>query len=1017
MKIISADISGSLIINNTDVTQILVSSSVWSGSLNQRVSNLESTASVLTAASGTLDTRVGSLETTSSILTAASGTLNTRVGSLETTASILTQASGTLDTRSTRLESTASILTAASGTLNTRVVSLESTASILTAASGTLNTRVVSLESTASVLTAASASLNAGLTNVIATTGSFATTGSNTFTGIQYFSSIANANSFTATGSFYSDGGMRVTRDMYVSGTAYFNNVVVYGTQSINFITASQLNISTNIITVNTDTPTIRFGGLAVYDSGSSALSGSILWDSEANHWVYSNPSGSTYNGGMLISGPRNLSGLGCEQGTTACALMMGQGGDHITSSAIFHYSNATCFYGASHITCTGLVCGNVANFKCVGVGTTSPGAALDVRSPFTQVANFRYNSGASANTELTVINTSNPSNGVVMAHMADGTGLFGSQNATALRFVTDNTERMRFAGSGEACFRCQVCAPSFIGGTVSGTTGAFSSYVDGFGIRANNSSAFGSTGVGVELGWNGSLGYVQSYNRSTSAYQPMTVAGCTIALNISGNERFTMFSTGVSCFTCTVCAPAFVGSNANFNADFCYTSTGDISFTGKDANSKARFTGANASGQLGLFRSGTSQGGVYLGADSDLFRIYKSDFSSALMILSSTTGIACFAGNVCTPNLVVNSTTSCVNINRTDGTPAVLQLGNTSNSYQIQYTCTGGQRLAFINGAPTEYASFFGTGVACFSGTVCAPNIGMPYSSNVYWNSTSNQYITADSSYLYLGTGNLSRLKIDTNGIACFACQVCAPKYEAKAGVDGDEWFVGRGSSNSSKMIRMYQSSGDGYIEVRTGADAIITKLSGYSGTPSYFCSNVAIGMATPQAILDVSHTAGTTNIIRVSCGYGNYRWRVDQNFAMIMTNASGTDTFSVTTAGTVTTPSTITVNSRTVLSGGGIYDNASSGNNVGIYFGATGIIPTDGGGNLANGTKDLGSASYRWCTVYTSDLSLNNGIGNYTIVEGENDLFLYNNNSCKVFKFLLQEVCPEIAPAKRSI
>jgi hypothetical protein len=69
------------------------------------------------------------------------------------------------------------------------------------------------------------------------------------------------------------------------------------------------------------------------------------------------------------------------------------------------------------------------------------------------------------------------------------------------------------------------------------------------------------------------------------------------------------------------------------------------------------------------------------------------------------------------------------------------------------------------------------------------------------------------------------------------------------------------------------------------------------------------------------------------------------------------------------------------------------------------------------ANGTQDLGSSTCRWCTVYTSDLSLNNGIGNYTIVEGENDLFIYNNNSCKVYKFLLQEVCPEMAPAKRSI
>jgi len=38
------------------------------------------------------------------------------------------------------------------------------------------------------------------------------------------------------------------------------------------------------------------------------------------------------------------------------------------------------------------------------------------------------------------------------------------------------------------------------------------------------------------------------------------------------------------------------------------------------------------------------------------------------------------------------------------------------------------------------------------------------------------------------------------------------------------------------------------------------------------------------------------------------------------------------------------------------------------------------------------LGSSSYRWKTVYTTDLELKNNFGDYTIVEGENDLFLYN-------------------------
>jgi hypothetical protein len=45
---------------------------------------------------------------------------------------------------------------------------------------------------------------------------------------------------------------------------------------------------------------------------------------------------------------------------------------------------------------------------------------------------------------------------------------------------------------------------------------------------------------------------------------------------------------------------------------------------------------------------------------------------------------------------------------------------------------------------------------------------------------------------------------------------------------------------------------------------------------------------------------------------------------------------------------------------------------------------------------------------------LNLNNGIGNYTVVEGEEDLFLYNNKSGKVYKFALIEVDPASATPK---
>ena len=90
----------------------------------------------------------------------------------------------------------------------------------------------------------------------------------------------------------------------------------------------------------------------------------------------------------------------------------------------------------------------------------------------------------------------------------------------------------------------------------------------------------------------------------------------------------------------------------------------------------------------------------------------------------------------------------------------------------------------------------------------------------------------------------------------------------------------------------------------------------------------------------------------------------------------------------------------------GGDIVIDGTNGNTT---FAAN-VLPA------ANGTQDLGSSSYRWSTIYTSDLSLNNGIGDWTIVEGEDDLFLYNNKKGKVYKFALTEVDPSVATPKKS-
>jgi hypothetical protein len=82
------------------------------------------------------------------------------------------------------------------------------------------------------------------------------------------------------------------------------------------------------------------------------------------------------------------------------------------------------------------------------------------------------------------------------------------------------------------------------------------------------------------------------------------------------------------------------------------------------------------------------------------------------------------------------------------------------------------------------------------------------------------------------------------------------------------------------------------------------------------------------------------------------------------------------------------------------------------------SGIITATGNINpQATNTFDLGTSSLRWRNVFTQDLHLSNGIGDYTIIEGEEELYLVNNKNSKHFKFALIEVDPSEVPPKSEV
>ena len=85
------------------------------------------------------------------------------------------------------------------------------------------------------------------------------------------------------------------------------------------------------------------------------------------------------------------------------------------------------------------------------------------------------------------------------------------------------------------------------------------------------------------------------------------------------------------------------------------------------------------------------------------------------------------------------------------------------------------------------------------------------------------------------------------------------------------------------------------------------------------------------------------------------------------------------------------------------------------GLHFSTSSVLPLNSSGAVTDNTLSFGSSSYRWANIYTADFHLSNQgspndidgtWGDWTMQEGESDLFLKNNRSGKKYKFNLTEV-----------
>lgn len=259
---------------------------------------------------------------------------------------------------------------------------------------------------------------------------------------------------------------------------------------------------------------------------------------------------------------------------------------------------------------------------------------------------------------------------------------------------------------------------------------------------------------------------------------------------------------------------------------------------------------------------------------------------------------------------------------------------------------------------------------------------------------SSDDLYITSDAgntgagNMIFRNGGSTERMRIDSTGNVGIGTTSPASKLHVTDSGTGlyVATFQGDLGTNNGRSLRLKTPSSDSASEPFTWqtGNSVAWQIDSTEAMRIDSSGNVGIGTTSPESLMHLSSgdpkitltdtDTGADHRINASSGVGNLAFDVDYNSdtasPAAVFNIKGSEKLRITSDGDV--------------------------------------LPG------ANGTQDFGSTSLRWANIYTSDLHLNNGIGNYTIVEGEEDLFLYNNKNGKTYKFVLAEVDPSEAPKK---
>jgi hypothetical protein len=293
-------------------------------------------------------------------------------GSIELTGTIdgidLILLSSSLNTRVTSIESAATSLNSFTSSASGRLSSIETSTGSLNTFTSSINTTIKSKLDADGVISGSS-QISLGMTNGYTTFSSSVATSVNDLSSSMNslsssFSSTDTSHNtrlttiegrYATTGSNIFKGNQTITGSLYIS-----QNLIVQGSSSLENITASAVSIGTNKIILNSNTPAIRYAGISVFDSGSTNVTASLFYDSLTNNWKFQHSDVGTDDASILLYGPL---GTGIDNAPTLVGNFLTKvedngHGHHLTTSSVFDNGSKISLKNNTEITGSLIVAG-----------------------------------------------------------------------------------------------------------------------------------------------------------------------------------------------------------------------------------------------------------------------------------------------------------------------------------------------------------------------------------------------------------------------------------------------------------------------------------------------------------------------------------------------------------------------------------------------------------------------------------------------------------------------------------